>query len=369
MQILADLLNSSGVQAALKLVDTALSIIRWIVPIGLIFMTALDIAKKVINPDDKDGQKKIMVRIIAAVLVFFAPLLKNIVMDLIDIGKGGYSGGGSSKVEKDSTKFEILFCPNSNISLKVGTNLSLSSSVPKNYTGTIDWTVSVPDSYVSIVPKNNTRDLDYTINKYPPNGKFGINARIGSDIKVCFINVESQQEDTAAAILNCPTKDKIYSVGDTITLTADVANDYTGTLQWTAGGSSINVVGTNNNRNANVSVINYSDKGYEFVTLTKGTKVTTCSIPIHHDNPVTGNVMINGCPKNKVKVGDSFTVTSSSNVHFYGTAYARYFQVTDNNNGTATINVLSHFSDILTLRLSAKSDDGKTGECAFYTYQ
>ena len=364
MQILADLLNSSGVQAALKLVDTVLSIIRWIVPIGLIFMTGLDIAKKVINPDDKDGQKKIMVRIIAAVLVFFVPLLKNFVMDLINIGKSGYSG--SSNNNSTSEKFDIMFCPNSNIALKVGTQLTIKASVSSG----VDWTVDVPSSFVSIFPKNNTVELDYTIKSFPPNGKFTITGKYGSQIKTCSINVESPQEEAAVAILNCPTVDRIYDVGDTIILTADVSNNYTGKLEWSSDrNKNISVVGTNNGKSSNVSVTGYSDRGYEIVTLTQGTKVTTCSIPIRQQSSVIGDISISGCPKNKVKVGETFVVKAAPNVHFFGTAYEKYYQVMDNNDGTATISVASHFSDFLTLRLTAKSDDGKSGQCAFYTYQ
>lgn len=88
MYILFDLLNSHGVQAVLKAIDNILDIIRWVVPIGLLVMTGVDIAKKVINPDEKEGQKKIMYRIIAALVVFLVPVLKDIILRLIDIGKG-----------------------------------------------------------------------------------------------------------------------------------------------------------------------------------------------------------------------------------------------------------------------------------------
>ena len=77
-----------GVQGILKLVMKVVNIIRYIVPIALIVMTTLDIIKKVINPDDKDGQKKIMNRAIAAVIVFFIPLLIKFIFVIIDWGIG-----------------------------------------------------------------------------------------------------------------------------------------------------------------------------------------------------------------------------------------------------------------------------------------
>ena len=80
--------NEEGVRNVFHLIKTVLEVLRIVVPIGLIVMTSLDITKKVLNPDDKDGQKKIMYRALAAVIVFFIPTLISIVFRLIDIGKG-----------------------------------------------------------------------------------------------------------------------------------------------------------------------------------------------------------------------------------------------------------------------------------------
>ena len=80
--------SETGVQNAFHLIKTVLEVLRIVVPIGLIVMTTLDIVKKVINPDEKDGQKKIMTRAIAAIIVFFIPTIITIVFRLIDIGKG-----------------------------------------------------------------------------------------------------------------------------------------------------------------------------------------------------------------------------------------------------------------------------------------
>ncbi len=51
-------LAQEGVLNAIDLIYKVLKIVRIIVPIGLIAMTTMDITKKVINPEDKDGQKK-----------------------------------------------------------------------------------------------------------------------------------------------------------------------------------------------------------------------------------------------------------------------------------------------------------------------
>ena len=73
--------GNGSILPVLHMIKMLLNVIRIVVPIGLIAFTTFDVVKKVINPDDKDGQKRIISRIIAAVLVFFA-------------GTGGSSGNG-----------------------------------------------------------------------------------------------------------------------------------------------------------------------------------------------------------------------------------------------------------------------------------
>ena len=90
VNILADFsgwCNEEGVRNAFHLIKNILEVLRIVVPIGLIVMTSLDIAKKVINPEDKDGQKKIMNRALAALIVFFIPTMIKLVFRFIDIGK------------------------------------------------------------------------------------------------------------------------------------------------------------------------------------------------------------------------------------------------------------------------------------------
>lgn len=93
INILADTFNGwfseEGVCNAVHLIKNILEVLRIVVPIGLIVMTTIDITKKVINPDEKDGQKKIMTRFAAAIIVFLIPTIIGIVFKLIDIGKNG----------------------------------------------------------------------------------------------------------------------------------------------------------------------------------------------------------------------------------------------------------------------------------------
>ena len=93
MYILDSLCDAEGVKNVFSLIKTALAAMRLIVPIGLIVMTSIDIFKKVINPNDKDGQNKIITRIIASIVVFFIPVMIDFVIKLVTIG-GGETGSG-----------------------------------------------------------------------------------------------------------------------------------------------------------------------------------------------------------------------------------------------------------------------------------
>lgn len=74
------------IQTILGIAKLIINIIRWIVPIGLIVMTTIDVFKNVINPESKDGMKKIGTRIISAVIVFLVPFIFNLVLKLISVG-------------------------------------------------------------------------------------------------------------------------------------------------------------------------------------------------------------------------------------------------------------------------------------------
>ena len=99
MFILFDWCSQPGVKKIFSLVGTGLDIIRIVVPIGLIIMLVLDIMKKVINPEEKEAQKKIIHRLIAALVVFASPLLVRLVLNLADIGLGNDSASTSSLSE------------------------------------------------------------------------------------------------------------------------------------------------------------------------------------------------------------------------------------------------------------------------------
>ena len=92
MYLLFNWCNESGVISIFKMLKAGLNIVRFLVPIGLIVWTMIELFKNVLNPDDKDSKKKIMNRAIAAIIVFLIPTIVNLVMNLVDIGLGSGKG-------------------------------------------------------------------------------------------------------------------------------------------------------------------------------------------------------------------------------------------------------------------------------------
>ena len=86
----------SGIIKALSFIRSILNIVRWVVPIGLIGFTTYEMIKKVINPDDKDFMKHISNRVIAAVVIFFVPMIISILLKVIDIARGTTDTSGST---------------------------------------------------------------------------------------------------------------------------------------------------------------------------------------------------------------------------------------------------------------------------------
>ena len=90
------------VRNVFQLIKSVLEVLRYVVPIALIIMTSLDVAKKVINPTEQEGQKKIMYRAIGALIVFLAPTIIGLIFKLIDIGKGSGNTQDEAKASMSS---------------------------------------------------------------------------------------------------------------------------------------------------------------------------------------------------------------------------------------------------------------------------
>lgn len=80
----------------ISLLKSVLSIIQWGIPILLIIMGSIDLGKAVLASDDKEikaATGKLIKRAIAAVAVFFMPLIVNLLINMVaDTGEeeGGF---------------------------------------------------------------------------------------------------------------------------------------------------------------------------------------------------------------------------------------------------------------------------------------
>ena len=66
-----------------------IKVLQLVVPIGLIIMGTIDMAKAVIAGDEKkmkEAQKPFIKRIIAAVIVFLIPIIVNMVLSFVTTG-------------------------------------------------------------------------------------------------------------------------------------------------------------------------------------------------------------------------------------------------------------------------------------------
>lgn len=83
-----------GFLRIIYLVRISLNILRFVVPIGLIIKTSIDLYMKVLNHDEKVVVKNIKSRVIAAVIVFLVPTFINLFMKLVEyaVGFNSYNG-------------------------------------------------------------------------------------------------------------------------------------------------------------------------------------------------------------------------------------------------------------------------------------
>lgn len=73
-------------QPVIKFLKAILSIIQWGVPILLIVMGSIDLGKAVMASDDKEikgATSKLIKRAIAAIAIFFIPLLVNLLIGMV----------------------------------------------------------------------------------------------------------------------------------------------------------------------------------------------------------------------------------------------------------------------------------------------
>ena len=76
--------DTLGFLQVMNLIKTLLNILRFVIPIIVILMLIMDLTKNVINPNEKEGMKKIVTRVSAAVIVFLVPTIINLIVYFIN---------------------------------------------------------------------------------------------------------------------------------------------------------------------------------------------------------------------------------------------------------------------------------------------
>lgn len=223
-----DWFSRPEVQNVINMVYKVLELVRIAVPVGLIVMTSLDIAKKVINPEEKEGQKKIMIRFLAAVLVFLTPTIINIVLNIANIEVPVIE-------TKPVTTSKPTNTPKNNPRATVKPIVTPSSTIKPTATPS-----PTPTPTATPTPKPTTTPTPTPSPTLVP--------------QVTFIS-----------IVNCPSK-KTFKNGDTIQLKTNIPSYYSGEIMW---GCNSDVVG-------NIDVIVESNYEYTLYVsnVTRGGSIT-----------------------------------------------------------------------------------------------
>ncbi len=90
-------------EPVINFLKSILTIIQWAIPIMLIIMGTIDLGKAVLSSDDKEikgATSKLVKRAIAAVAVFFVPIIVNTVMKMI--GDASVKEGSFTKCWADT---------------------------------------------------------------------------------------------------------------------------------------------------------------------------------------------------------------------------------------------------------------------------
>ncbi len=84
---------TGGIAEVVGLAKMVIKVLQLVVPIGLIIMGTIDMAKTVIAGDEKkmkEAQKPFIKRIIAAVIVFLIPIIVNMVLSFVTTGNSDW---------------------------------------------------------------------------------------------------------------------------------------------------------------------------------------------------------------------------------------------------------------------------------------
>ena len=80
---LIDTCKNPALSTILPIVKNIMFMIQIIVPIVLLIMFTVQFVELTINPELKDGFRKVLNKLIAAIIIFFIPILINVIMGAV----------------------------------------------------------------------------------------------------------------------------------------------------------------------------------------------------------------------------------------------------------------------------------------------
>ena len=363
--------NGKGVSEVINAIYKIVDIIRIVVPIGLIVMTTFDVSKKVINPEDKEGQKKILIRAIAALVIFLLPTIINLFLRLTGI-KGeniDVTPGTEVVIDPNTTldSLEITNCPSVSKAFSKGNLITLNTNIPINFSGDIKWTINRGNGSVKLKEFNNRRSTELDILTVSNDETISVVVEAAGKSNYCTINLEKERL-SSVGIYNCPSSGKKYKIGDTIDFKSNIVSSFTGDIEWRVSNtSSATIVGSKNKKDATVKVLSRSSKGEFLVVLEAGGTSSSCLVQVE----AVDKLEITNCPKSStvLHVGDKVTLKTNLPDNYnddikWSNTYPGIFRLTPSSDSkTATVEVIGiPATNNAYISLDA---DSKTTTCAF----
>ena len=171
--------------AFLSIFKRAMNIIQIVVPILLMISLTMNLIKLVANPDDKKLLPKIKNAAIAAVLVFFIPMLVNVVMGMVD-NSYNFSACWNETVEQNFKVTEYMNPSGNTQRQSIIPNSSDYEKGKKQETNTDTNTNNNSNS-------NSSSDSNNQESNYNPSNDLPSNpGNISGDLQVHFINPKSR---------------------------------------------------------------------------------------------------------------------------------------------------------------------------------
>lgn len=289
--------NSQEVNNIIGMIMKILDIVRIVVPIGLIVMTTIDITKNVINPDDKDGQKKIMIRAIASLIIFLSPIIVNLTLNFMGIDTSKLSGINTKVTTRDTSPIytppelpvelssvSLFNCPDT---IKVGESVILNTNIPANYKGSIIW--EEPRHIIDVNPSGDKRSATIEVISDTIDTTVDITLKVGNITKNCYVKV-----DSGFSIANCPSYSKKYKPGEKLTLVTDINSNYKGKVLWNQDNNAFKMTPIDNGKSMILEVVDNPPSLSAKVTAIKNNKNSYCLIFV--EKPKLDSVSITNCP-------------------------------------------------------------------------